>query len=118
MFSRLDCLHVKTKVYKSHSHEDSDKLAKTSEIIEITYEPVIEDFDLNQTQIMLATFDCIFDNLCPACAKRAIEMVDLSVLSTLAGFEEEHKSWDAERLPPNTQFSGRGPANVSLDHKK
>lgn len=92
MFSRLDCLHVKAKVYKSHSHEDSDKLVKTFEIIEMTYEPVIEDFDLNQTQIMLATFDCIFDNLCPKCAKRAIEMVDLSVLSTLAGFEEEHKS--------------------------
>lgn len=92
MFSRLDCLDIKASVYKSQSHEDSNKLVKTSEVIEITYEPVIDDFDLNQTQVMLAIFDCIFDNLCPECAQRAIEIIDLSVLSTLAGFEEKHKN--------------------------
>lgn len=90
LFSRLDCLYVKARVYKDHSHEDRDKLTKSSEVIEITYEPLLEDFNGNAMPIMIAIFDCIFDSFCPEHAYRALDLVDLSILSILAGFEEIH----------------------------
>lgn len=88
LFSRLDCLNIETKVKISKEHGGKGKLAKPPKIIEITYEPSTIDFDGNATDIMIAVFDCIFNNLCPKCAERAVELVDLSILSTLAGFAE------------------------------
>jgi hypothetical protein len=88
LFSRLDCLHIKTKVKNSKEHASRGKLAKPAKIIEITYEAAILDFFGNATDVMVAVFNCIFNNLCPNCARRAIEIADLSILSTLAGFAE------------------------------
>lgn len=89
LFSRLDCLSIQTRVKKSKEHGGKGKLAKPPKILEITYEPSIMGFDGNATDIMIAVFSCIFDNLCPDCARRAVEIVDLSILSTLAGFAEK-----------------------------
>lgn len=90
LFSRLDCLYLKARVYKDRSHGDRDKLAKSYDVIEIIYKPLIEDFDGNGTDVMIAIFNCIFDNYCPNCANRILESVDLSILSTQAGFQETH----------------------------
>jgi hypothetical protein len=89
LFSRLDCLSLQTRVKKSKEHCGKEKLAKPAKILELKYEPSLIDFDGNATDIMVAIFHCIFDNLCPNCAGRAVEIVDLSILSTLAGFAEE-----------------------------
>ncbi len=90
LFARLDCLYIRTKVYDSNDHENNNKLNRTSKVIEITYEPLVEDFSGNGTFVMLAIFECIFDRLCPQCSQRAIEILDFSSLSTLAGTEECH----------------------------
>jgi hypothetical protein len=90
LFARLDCLYIKSKIYDSCDHENDNKLTRTSKVIEITYEPIVEDFTGNATFIMLAIFECIFDNLCPTCGQRAIEILDFSALSTLAGTEEKY----------------------------
>lgn len=88
LFSRLDCLNIQTRVKKSKEHGGKGKLAKPPKILEITYEPSLMDFNGNATDIMIAVFSCIFDNLCPDCDRRAVEIVDLSILSTLAGFAD------------------------------
>lgn len=90
IFSRLDCLDIKSRLYESDSHEDEHSLGRASEIIELTYEPLLIDFDENATPIMTAMFDCISDQACPTCVQNAIERVDFSLLGTLTGFEEIH----------------------------
>jgi len=90
LFARLDCLYIRTKVYDSKDHEASNKLNRASKVIEITYEPLVEDFSGNATHVMLAVFECIFNGLCPQCAQRAIEILDFSSLSSLAGTEKCH----------------------------
>jgi hypothetical protein len=90
MFARLDCLYVKTKVYMSRDHGDKRRVTKSSKIIEITYEPLLNDFGGNATEIMLAIFDLLFSSSCKDCADIAIATLDLSVLSTLAALDEVH----------------------------
>lgn len=89
LFARLDCLYIKSKVYDRVGH-DEDEPKGTHKVIEITYEPLLADYAGNATFVMLAVFACVFDNLCPKCAQRAIDILDFSVLSTLAGFKEIH----------------------------
>jgi len=89
LFSRLDCLDIVTQVYETDHKEDEDLIKKSREIIEIKYEPLIMDYSRNATDIVIAIFKCIFDNLCPNCANRAIKDVDLSILSTSTGFPED-----------------------------
>jgi hypothetical protein len=90
MFSRLDCLSIKSRLYESDSHQDEHSLVQSSEIIELTYEPLLLDFQGNATPIMTAIFDCISEHACPSCAQQSIERVDFSVLGTLTAFQEEH----------------------------
>ena len=92
LFSRLDCLHIKTRVYEIDHHEDKDVITKSREIIEVTYEPYLLNYAGNATHIVIAIFECIFDHLCPDCSEAAIERVDLSILGTLTGFPEGHGS--------------------------
>lgn len=89
LFARLNCLDIVTRVYETDHKEDEDLVKKSKEIIEIKYEPCLVKYDGNATYIMIAVFQCIFDNLCPNCAKEAIERVDLSILGTLTGFPEK-----------------------------
>jgi len=69
---------------------DERRITKSSKIIEITYEPLLNDFGGNATGIMVAIFDLLFSSSCKDCADIAIATLDLSVLSTLAGLEEVH----------------------------
>lgn len=91
LFSRLDCLHIITRVYETDHEEDEDIVKKSKEIIEIKYKPCTVKYDGNFTYIVIAIFDCLFENLCPECVEKAIEYIDLSVLGSLTGFSEKQK---------------------------
>jgi hypothetical protein len=97
LFARLDCLHIVTRVYETDHKKDEDVIKKTKEIIEIKYEPLLEKYGGNATNIMIAVFQCIFDDLCPNCAKGVIDRVDLSILGTLTGFSEGHTAQGSSR---------------------
>ena len=78
-FARLDCLYIKTKVYNRRDHEDTHVVTKSSKIIELTYEPLLRDFEGSATEIMIAVFDLLFSSSCEACAYKAIDVLDFSV---------------------------------------
>lgn len=90
LFSRLDCLGIEVRVYEADHVEDEDVITSSREIIEVKYEPLLENYMRNATDIVIAIFECIFSHLCPDCAEAAIERVDLSVLGSLTGFPEKH----------------------------
>lgn len=90
MFARLDCLYIKTRVNTRRDHEEKGSVTKSSKIIQIRYEPSLNDFDGNATAIMLAVFELIFSSSCEVCAHKAVEILDFSVLSTLAALDEAH----------------------------
>lgn len=92
IFSRLDCLGIKSRCYESDEHRDKHFLSNSKHIIEIKFVPNLEYYPWNATVIMEAIFHIIYDCLCPCCAEKAVEQLDFSVLSTLAGFDEIHST--------------------------
>lgn len=90
MFSRLDCLDIKSRQYENDEHQDQHSLVKSEQIIEVKFESSLVDYTGNTTFIMVAVFSVLAEYLCPGCAKRAIEHLDFSILSTLTGFNEVH----------------------------
>jgi hypothetical protein len=95
--SRIECLNF---VYKLTSHDGSNS---RKNILRLTYEPSYADETLsgNWTSVVFAIFRCIEDNLCPTCRQIALDIMDFSVLSTLAGFPDLHAT-------PNTTSSVGG----------
>lgn len=92
LLSRLDCLGIRTRVYKNNNCKDKGIISKSNKIIEIKYDSLLPDYERNTTYIMGAIFECIFNIACPDCAMKAIERVDLSLLGTLTGFPERVKT--------------------------
>ncbi len=90
LFARLDCLYIKTRVNIRRDHEERGSVTKSSKIIEIRYEPSLHNFDGNATEVMLAVFDLVFSSSCEACAQKAVEGLDFSVLSTISALDEAH----------------------------
>lgn len=90
LFARLDCLRIKSRLYTSEDHEDEHSLVHSSEIIEITYEPLSVNFTGNATYVMVAIFDCLSEHYCEHCAEQALMRVDLSVLGELTAMNEVH----------------------------
>lgn len=89
LFARLDSLNIRTRVFKmQEQHKDETLIKGKRKTIEIKYEPLLVDFAGNATDILIATFDCIYDNLCPSHAKEAIKYLDFSVLSSHTGASE------------------------------
>lgn len=82
--ARIECLGFS---YKLTCH---DKPAKVKNILRLTYEPMRVDPELsgNWTKVMHGIFSCMEDHLCPECYPDALDRMDWSVLSTLAGFPE------------------------------
>jgi hypothetical protein len=86
LFSRLDCLSIRTTIDpKGQRHGHCNELSGADEIIRITYEPSSTYFHGNASFIMIGIFRCIFEYQCPECRKEALELLDFSILSTLAG---------------------------------
>jgi len=85
--SRLECFGF---CYKVTSH---DLTSKNKNILRLTYEPsrVAKELSGNLTRVVHGIFMCIADLLCPDCRLNALDRMDFSVLSTLAGFPESHK---------------------------
>ena len=91
IFSRIDCLSFKSKVYDTHDHEEPNLLVTSNKIIEFSFlHGSIIDTD-NGTYVLIGIFDILRNNLCPNCRANAINNVDLSILSSFAGFPEVHQ---------------------------
>ena len=86
MCSRLECLSFN---YEITSHE---KNGDRKDTLRLRYDPLRTDERLsgNGTGLMDAVFDCIAGNLCSECIAIALARMDFSVLSTLAGYPEQH----------------------------
>ncbi len=89
LFSRLDCLGIKSRVYEFHDFEQEDALINSKEFLEVKFEVHFKKYGGNYTNIMINISKVIHENLCIDCAKEAIERMDFSVLSTLTGFSEK-----------------------------
>lgn len=94
LFARLDALDVKSRIYSRRSTRSKYATAQSREIIEVKYYPLNASLmdNKNATDVMVALFECIYDNLCPDCARSAIKRLDLSVLGTDTGFPEPHET--------------------------
>ena len=88
LFSRLDCLGIKSRVYKCNTCQEKGVIGRSNKIIEIKYDSLLPGYEKNTTYIMGGIFECIFSRACPDCAMKAIKRVDLSLLGTLTGFPE------------------------------
>jgi TIR domain len=94
LFTRLDCLQIKSRLYVAKDHQDEYSLAGPAEIIEIKYQPHFGSQDKDATLTMVAIFDCISNYLCDSCSRLALECVDLSVLSSVTATAELHHRTD------------------------
>jgi hypothetical protein len=88
MCSRIECLKF---FYEMTSHSGKDK---RKDILRLTYEPLYIDEVLsgNWTAVLYGIFACLGESLCAECSEAAVERLDFSVLSTLAGFPDVHTS--------------------------
>ena len=91
IFSRLDCLGFKSRLYEEKDLVDEDSLTKSREALEVKFFTMSVDDDDNATFIICSIFDCIYDHLCSHCAENALKKLDFSILSTLVGFSEKEK---------------------------
>ena len=87
LFSRLDCLGIRTSIHTEEGHEDGS-LVSSEEVITLIYDPSSDLFVGNATFVMLAIFDCLYDLNCEDCSMKAIELLDFSFLSTLSANPE------------------------------
>ncbi len=101
LFSGLDSLGFVSRVYFTDCCEEGSRLKEAREIIEVRFEPGLVGYDENQTLLLVAMWDSIFDALCPVCASMAIDRLDFSVLGSLTAFPEvKHEHHDS--APPET----------------
>ena len=92
--SRIECLGF---THKMTSH----KKGGIKNIVQLRYEPLNEQEEIsgNKTVILFEMFECVGTKLCPNCAAAAIERLDFSILSTLAGFPDSTHSRNATQEP-------------------
>lgn len=85
--SRLECLGFS---YELTSH---DKNTKKKDILRVKYNPLRLDPNRsgNLTYFVNGIFECLGDYLCSDCFFDAVERLDFSALSSLAGFPDSHK---------------------------
>lgn len=89
IYSRLDCLGIKSII--KEMEEEEDQICREFHVIQIEYRPLLvalPDIE-NATIILIAIVNIFGDKLCPNCRKIAFENLDFSILSTLTGFPEE-----------------------------
>lgn len=89
-FARLDCLGIEATIEKRVTHPDD--ICKEKDTIRIEYRPLAKDSGIdNATFVAIAMIKIVFDNFCPDCRMKVIDKLDFSILSSLAGFPEQHK---------------------------
>jgi hypothetical protein len=88
IFAHLDSLGYVSRVYKENNHKDN--LCKAKNIIEIEYQPLLTDTDIdNGTCVMAAIVEILTSKFCLECSKNAFERIDFSILSSLTGYPEK-----------------------------
>ncbi len=91
LLSRLDCLGIQTRVREKEDEPIPEGVLGCSrEIVEIRFEPNGVRFSGNATFVLHGFFKVFDDRVCSDCGKQALEILDLSVLSTKTGFPERH----------------------------
>lgn len=89
-FARLDCLGIEATIEKRVTHPDDT--CKEKDIIRIEYRPLAKNSEIdNATFVAIAMINIVFDNLCPDCRMKVFDRLDFSILSSLAGFPEQHE---------------------------
>lgn len=107
-FERLDCLGIFTKIRKEPLK--TDNICKKIETIYIEYKPLAENCPYNATKIVIGIIDIIFNSYCPEHRRKILNILDLSILSNLAGFSENMKEKIEKRQQPlnmASEFSGK-----------
>jgi len=91
LLSRLDCLGIQTRVREKEDEPIPDGVRGSShEIVEIRFEPNGVRFSGNATFVLDAFFKVFDETVCSECGRHALEILDLSVLSTKTGLRERH----------------------------
>ncbi len=91
LFARLECLNIHSEVTTSKSKcKGESHVQKNKEILSIKYEPITTDYEGNASFIVYNLFECLGNLLCPNCCLIALNNLDFSILSSLAGFPEKH----------------------------
>ena len=88
--ARLDCLGVESKVKQEDISDD--RICGLGNILTLRYCPLAISCPKNGTFVVIKIFRLLSRHLCPSCRVRALESLDFSFLSSLAGFPEEQKS--------------------------
>lgn len=92
LFARLECLSINTAVSTSKSKcKGASHIAKNTQILSIKYEPMTTNYEGNASFIVYGLFKCLEEHFCPSCCTAALDRLDFSVLSSLAGFPEAHR---------------------------
>lgn len=87
MFSRLDCLGIRTEMQKKPL--SSKPSSKHSDAIYIRFCPLIKDCPDNATFIVIAIFEILSERFCPSCRRTALKYVDFSFLSSMEGYHDK-----------------------------
>lgn len=88
-FARLDCIGVKSKLYKG-PHPGSDDLGGQLRGIEWSFRPRTVRVKYG-TDVAIAIADALIHYICPGCAPDAFSNMDFSVLSRRTRLPDPHK---------------------------
>jgi hypothetical protein len=92
LFARLECININSRVTNLRSKcKGSAHSLNEKEILSIKFEPMTTLYAGNATLIAYNIFKCLENNICPNCCLSALDRLDFSILSSLAGFPEKHK---------------------------
>jgi len=107
-FSRLECLSF---AYELTSHEENNE---PKNILRLTYNPLRVEDELsgNWTSVVYAMLSFIEENLCPECRLLALDHMDFSALSTLAGITDSHV-----QAPAAAKARSEQPRRVALKNR-
>jgi hypothetical protein len=95
-FSRLACLGINSSIKKCTHPEDD--LCRDSTVLTASFEPLDVGLEgKNGTLVAMSIINVLFGELCPECRRRALDILDLSVLSTKVGFPERGRQADGAR---------------------
>lgn len=87
MLSRLDCLGIKTSLDIENNHDND--LCSSRKVVTVKYIPYLEKTrSENGTYVVHGIIDVILNNLCPNCRIKSFQLIDLSILSSYAGYPE------------------------------
>jgi hypothetical protein len=100
-FTRLDCLGIETKLKREHTSDD--RICRSANIFFLRFCPLAVNCLTNATIVAIKIFELLSNYLCPECGLVALESLDFSFLSSLAGFPEYQRKKKSRALVLETK---------------